>query len=439
MNKKWVVGGLTLAAAAAAAWFVLWPRAQAEKNGEPEPTAAVERGEIVNTVASDGKVVSNLDVEIKCKASGEIVELPFDVSQSVKKGDLLVKLDPVDEQRSVRQAEASLASAEARLVNARETLVLEQANLDTNRQRARADREAALAQARDARAKADRLEELLGRKLASLEEYETAQTRAVQAAVALEGAEIRLAELDAAERALELARQQIRVAEAQVLGERVALDVARQRLADTRVVAPMDGVVTARDVQVGQIISSPISNVGGGTTVLTLSDLSRMFVLAAVDEADIGQVQVGQPARVTVDAFPGRRFEGAVVRIAPRGVNVSNVVTFEVKIEVISADRHLLLPEMTANIQIEAARREETLLVPADAVVRRAGKPQVTVVHTDGTREERTVATGIGDGQRMEITEGLAEGEVVLVRTGDAESKWRGAQRNPLLPGRGRR
>ncbi|MDF1552653.1 MAG: biotin/lipoyl-binding protein, partial [Deferrisomatales bacterium] len=226
--KKWVLIGVAVVAVAAAG-FYLWPRPQAAKDGEPEPTATVERGAIVNTVVSDGKVVSNLDVEIKCKASGEIVRLPFDVSQTVKKGELLVELDPVDEERSVRQAEADLASAEARLVSARESLVLEQANLSTDRQRAQAAIEAAGAQARDARAKADRLQELLGRKLASAEESETAETGAVQAAAALEGAKIRLAELAAAERALELGRQQIRVAEAQVQGDRVALDVARQR------------------------------------------------------------------------------------------------------------------------------------------------------------------------------------------------------------------
>ena len=433
--KKWVLIGAAVVAVAAAG-FYLWPRSQAAKDGEPDPTATVERGSIVNTVASDGKVVSNLDVEIKCKASGEILRLPFDVSQAVGKGELLVELDPVDEERSVRQAEANLASAEARLVSARESLVLEQANLVTDRQRAQTIIEAAGAQARDARAKADRLQDLLGRKLASQEEYETAETHAAQVTAVLEGAKIRLSELDAAERALELGRQQIRVAEAQVQGDRVALDVARQRLSNTRVVAPMDGVVTARDVQVGQIISSPISNVGGGTTVLTLSDLTRMFVLAAVDEADIGRVQVGQPARVTVDAFPGKRFAGSVVRIAPRGVNVSNVVTFEVKIEVISAERVLLRPEMTANIEIEAARRENALLVPADAVVRKGGKPQVTVRKADGTKEDRGVETGIGDGQRVEITAGLAEGETVLVRKGDAESKWRGSNRGRLGMGR---
>ncbi|MDF1555281.1 MAG: HlyD family secretion protein, partial [Deferrisomatales bacterium] len=189
-------------------------------------------------------------------------------------------------------------------------------------------------------------------------------------------------------------------------------------------------------VQVGQIISSPISNVGGGTTVLTLSDLTRMFVLAAVDEADIGRVQVGQPARVPVDAFPGKRFEGSVVRISPRGVNVSNVVTFEVKIEVTSPGKILLRPEMTANIEIEAARREDALLVPADAVVRKGGQPQVTVVKNDGSKEDRGVETGIGDGHKVEITAGLAQGETVLVRKGDAESKWRGSNRGPLGMGR---
>ncbi|MBI5016876.1 MAG: efflux RND transporter periplasmic adaptor subunit [Deltaproteobacteria bacterium] len=434
--KKWILIA-AVAAALVVAGFYLMPRSKTAKSPEPDPTATAQRGPLVDSVASDGKVVSDLDVEIKCKASGEIVKLPFDVSQAVKKGQLLVELDPVDEERSVRQAQAALASSQAKLVSARENLALEVANLVTDRKRSDSALASAQAQAQDARAKANRVKELLARKLASQEEYETAETSAVQAAAALDAAKIKPEELRARERALELNRQQIRVAEAQVENDRIALEVARQRLSDTRVMAPMDGVVTARDVQVGQIISSPISNVGGGTTVLTLSDLRRMYVLASVDEADIGKVRVDQPVKVTVDAYPGKRFAGTVVRISPRGVNVSNVVTFEVKIEVTSPDKDLLRPEMTANVEIVAARKDDALLIPADAVVRKGGKPRVTVVKADGTREERPVEVGIGDGQKLEITAGLSAGETIVVRKGEAGSKWSGNRGpgNPLMMG----
>ena len=147
----------------------------------------------------------------------------------------------------------------------------------------------------------------------------------------------------------------------------MSLDLARQRLTETRVVSPVDGVVTQRAVQIGQIISSGISNVGGGTTALVVSDLSRIFVLAAVDESDIGQVRPGQRVKVTVDAYRNREFAGEVVRISPRGVNVSNVVTFEVKIEVTARDKELLRPEMTANVEILIDERPDALLAPSDA------------------------------------------------------------------------
>lgn len=438
--KKWMLGAAALALAAGGAFYWM-PRSQGEKKTEAETaTARVERGALTDSVASDGKVVSNLDVEIKCKASGEIVRLPFDVSQVVKKGQLLVELDPVDEERSVRQAQAALASSQAKLVSAKESLALEVANLATDRKRSDSALGSAQARAQDARAKANRVKELLARKLSSPEEYETAETNAVQAAAELDAARVKPEELKTRERALELTRQLIRVADAQVEGDRIALEVARQRLANTRVAAPMDGIVTARSVQVGQIISSPISNVGGGTTVLTLSDLRRMFVLASVDEADIGKITVGQSVRVTVDAYPGRRFEGSVVRIAPRGVNVSNVVTFEVKIEVTSKEKELLRPEMTANVEIVAARKEGVLVVPADAVVRKGGKPRATVVKADGTKEDRRVELGIGDGQKLEIVAGLAEGETVVVKKSEAGGKWNGNRPpgNPLMMGGGR-
>jgi RND family efflux transporter MFP subunit len=426
--KKLAVLVLVILAAGGGFWW--WKRSgDAKKAAEKTVvTAKVERGDVRQTVASTGKVVSNLDVEIKCKASGEVVKIPFDISQPVKQGDLLLELDPKDERQRVRQAEATLRASQARLVNAKESLGIAEETLASDRQKAEAALGAARARAADARAKADRTRELKEKKLASLEEFETASTAASTAAADLETANARIEELKTQSRALEQARQQIRIAETAVESGQIDLDLARQRLTDTRVIAPMDGVITARSVQIGQIISSGISNVGGGTTALILSDLSRIYALAAVDESDIGQVRVGQAVTVTVDAYPGRRFAGRVERISPRGVNVSNVVTFEVKVEVTAPEKNLLLPEMTANIEILVAEKAGVLLAPSDSIVRKAGKGTVTVQKADGTTEDRAVRTGISDGRRTEILEGLAAGETVVVRNG-ADSKWQGQSR----------
>jgi multidrug efflux pump subunit AcrA (membrane-fusion protein) len=433
--KKLIVIAVVLLLAGGGWWW--WKSSSDAKKAAEKPvaTAVVERGAIRQTVSSTGKIVSNLDVEIKCKASGEIVKLPFDVSDRVRKGDLLLELDPRDMAQAVRQAEATVRASQARLVNAKESLAIAEQTLKSDRQKAEAALGGAQARAKDARAKADRSRELKEKKLASLEEYETAETAATSATADLESAQAQLEAIKTQERSIEQARQQIRIAEAQVENDQVDLDLTRQRLVDTKVVSPLDGVVTSRSVQIGQIISSGISNVGGGTTTMVVSDLSRIFAIAAVDESDIGQVSLDQPATVTVDAYPGKRFAGKVVQIAPRGVNVSNVVTFDVKIEVTAPERTLLRPEMTANVEILVAEKPDVLLAPSDAIVRKAGKATVTVRKAGGTTESREVGTGISDGRRTEILSGLSAGETVIVANG-GDSKWQGqnqGRRGPPL------
>lgn len=431
--KKWLILIVIVALAAGGAYYYGAYRANGKSDAPAPVTAKVERGSIRLAVASPGRIVSNLDVDIKCKASGEVLSLPFDVSDTVKKGDLLVELDPVDEQRVVRKAEVDLEAAEARLRIARENLAVAERTLLTDQQRAKAALEAAQVHAADARAKADRMKQLLAKKLCSQEECDTAQTAATQADADLTVAKIRLDELKTQERALELKRQEVKSAQAVVDSDKIALDIARDRLTDTKVMAPIDGVVAARNVQIGQIIASGVSNVGGGTTVMTLSDLSRLFVLASVDESDIGKVALDQAATVTVDAYPGRRFQGKVVRIATKGVNLSNVVTFEVKLEVTGKEKSLLKPEMTADVEILAAEKSGVLLVPSEAVLRKAGGKQVVTVVKDGAEnEEVVVETGISDGTKTEIARGLSDGQTVLVHKGGADGKW-GAP--PRLPG----
>ncbi|MHC4777456.1 MAG: efflux RND transporter periplasmic adaptor subunit [Planctomycetota bacterium] len=396
---------------------------------DADQTAAVERGPLSKVVACTGRVVSNLDVQIKCRASGEVIQLPFDVSDPVEKGALLLELDPVNEQRTLHQVRITLSASEARLVIAKKNLEIAQKDLVTAKEKAQVDFESAKVCAADARVKADRMKKLLEKKLGSQEEYDTAETTAVRMDAAEKSAEIRLAELETLEASLEVKRQDIQLAQARVDTDKIAVQLAEDRLKYTKVNAPISGVVTTRNVEPGQIISSGISNVGGGTTVLTVSDLSRMFVLATVDESDIGRVRLDQPAEVTADAFPGKIFPGQVVRIATRGVNVSNVVTFEVKIEVTGGKGSLLRPEMTANVEIVTEKKEDILTVPAEAITTRDGKHFVDVVGAGETTEEREVETGIGNGTRTQIVSGSKEGEKVIVKRGAGESRWNSEDR----------
>ncbi len=436
---------LLLGGAAGAGWW-WWQQKQAKPAGAAadSTTVKVAKGSIFQAIASTGRVVSNLDVDIKCKASGIVTSVPFDISDAVKAGELLVELDPVDENRAVQLADVALSQSQAKLKQARQNLLIAEQNLTTERARVANLLTSSARKAKDAREKADRRKKLVEQQLSSAEEYSTAETEAIQAAIDEEQAKVQAEQLNAQDLGLEVKRQDIKLAEAEVQADQVALSNSKQRLADTKVMSPMDGVVSARNVQKGTIISSGITNVGGGTTTVVLSDLSRMFVLAAVDESEMGRVAIDQPVTATVDAHPGRKFKGRVVRIATKGVNVSNVVTFEVKIEILDERKNLLKPEMTANVQIVAAQADDVLVVPAQAVTRKGRKTFVNVLKTAATetaalvQEEREVKVGLGDGEFWEVKEGLAEGEEIVIKKEEPQSKWRADQnRMPMGPGMG--
>jgi len=298
------------------------------------------------------------------------------------------------------------------------------------------------AQARDASTKAERRKELLYQKLGSQEDYDTAQTANLQAQAAWDNTKVATEELKQQEMSLELKRQDVKLAEAQVKNDQINLDNANQRLADTKVIAPMDGVISALTVQKGQIISSGITNVGGGTTIMTLSDLSHVFVLATVDESDIGRIAPDQAVKITADAFPGEKFQGKVVRVATKGVNVSNVVTFEVKIEVTSDNKKLLKPQMTANVEVITANRKNVLTIPTQAITRKDGKLHASVVGPGGTAD-KVVTVGLTDGVNYEVTSGLNEGDAVVLTKNDPQSKWsadpskQGSAAGSMVPGVG--
>ncbi|MFA6239835.1 MAG: efflux RND transporter periplasmic adaptor subunit [Candidatus Hydrogenedentales bacterium] len=430
MNWRTAIKGVVVTAVVIAAlvWGVKWwngGKAPLEAEATMTETTKVTRGHLRQTVVSPGLVVSNLDIEIKCRASGEVIKLPFDISAPVKKGDLLLELDPVDQERLVQQSQAALSASEARLAQAKSTLASAQQSLIADRQKASAAVQAAEVRATDATSKAQREEQLLEKKYSSEEGVETAQTTAAQAQQELKTSKAQIESLKALELDLETKRQQIKLAEAQVESDTIALSLAKRQLGYTQVFSPIDGVVSDRKVQIGQIISSGISNVGGGTTVLTLSDLSHIYILASVDETNIGLVKVGQEAEITVESFPNVLFKGKVDRIATKGLSVSNVVTFEVRVEVVGDNKTMLKLAMTTNVRILIADKSDILMVPGNAIVRKKGEAFVTLAKPDGTPGElKPVVLGIFDDNNTEIVSGVEENTTVVVQNSEADSKW---------------
>jgi HlyD family secretion protein len=416
----WIVVLLVVGAGGWAMWRHGHGSAPVAAPGAVEVVTAA-RGTIEKGIDSSGKVESNLDVDIKCRASGEVIKLPFDISESVKKGDLLCQLDPTDEQLAVRSAEAAVTQARAQVAQAKYDLDQAQQNLETTRRKDESALASAKVKAENLRSKANRQKELVGKKFGSQEDLETAETDASAADDAYESAQVAVEELKQQAIQVQYKSESVKTAEAQLESQQVLLETQKQQLAYTTVTSPIDGVVSALNIQKGAIVASGMSGFSGGTTILTLSDLSHVYVMATVDESDIGVVDVGQAARITVASFPDRAFEGKVTRIATKGVNSSNVVTFEVKVEVIDPHKDLLRPEMTGNVKIIQARRTDVVTLPTAAVTQEEGKMFVKMA----TGERREVTVGVETDDGVEIVSGVKEGERVALSTGELPTRWK--------------
>jgi HlyD family secretion protein len=264
----------------------------------------VERRDIVVSAQASGAVQPDTTVEVKSKASGEILDLAVETGQTVKRGDLMVRVDPRIPRNAVAQAQADLEVAQARLGNA-------------NSQKRRAD-------------------ELFKSQSITEQEHEQAL-------------------LDYAN------------ANAEVIRARVALDNARDQLDDTNVRAPINGTIIEKQVERGQVISSPTNDVGGGTVLLKMADLNLVQVRTLVDETDIGKIQPSQRATVTVDAFPNRPFAGTVLKIEPQAQTEQNVTMFPVLVRIDNKEG-LLRPGMNAEVEIHVGRRDDVLAIPNAAL-----------------------------------------------------------------------
>lgn len=388
----------------------------------PQATATAARGTLIETVNVTGKVVASREVEIKCKASGAVLRLNVEESAQVKEGDVLVELDPQDEQRSLVRTELALASSQARLRQAEGSLTISEEELVSERQRARSALTAATARQRDAADRATRAKALFDQGLISAEEEAAAASTAAELADTLASATLRVSEVTTKERSVELKRSDVVQAEAQVKIDTVALSDAKQRLAETRIAAPISGVVAKVNIAEGQIVSSGISTVGGGTTVLVLADTTRLEVVVQIDESDVAKIGHRQEARITSNAFPGKSWTGTVTRIAAKGTARNNTVEFETRIALGDDAAGTLRPEMTATVAITTATARDAVLVPVAAVNWKKDKAYVTL-DADGSEVE--VVTGANDGEKLQIVSGVDAGAVLRLPVSGGHSRWR--------------
>ncbi len=423
-------------------------------------TAAAEHGDITFTVSATGNPNAVVTVQVGSQVSGNIQALAADFNTRVTKGEQIAQIDPAPFQTRVNQAQATLDAARAAVANSE--AVVQQALLGIQAAHssvaaARVNVFKAEAIAEDAKVKVDRRVVMVNQGAIGKEDLETAQTTY---ASAVADHDAFAAQQQAAEDSEKVAQAQLKVAEslvaanqAQVKQYAAALQAAQIDLGHTHITAPVDGVVVSRNVDVGQTVAASLS---APTLFLIAQDLTKMQVDTNVSEADVGRVQVNQPATFTVDAYPGQVFAGTVTSIRKAPINVQNVITYDAVIGVSNADLKLF-PGMTANVKIVVDRHPNVLKVP-NAALRyhpalaplatgsnsasrgNAQEQAVWILDASGMPRRIVITCGESDGSSTEVITGaLKDGDrVILAALAKAAPASGGSPGSPSGGGGGR-
>lgn len=422
-RKLLILTGAAVTVMGLGAWTALRGPADAQFR-----TAVAGRADIASTVSATGTPNAVVTVQVGSQVSGNILALYADFNTPVKKGQVVARIDPQIYQARVDQARATLNAQQAAVVNAQAQI--EKSNADVaNAQAAVANAKAngvhAQSAVTDAKSKLARRVELVKEGVMSQEDGETAQSTYDQAVASLDAANAQVTAtqdtVTATQAEVRVAQTALASAQAQVKQQQAALAQAQADLDHTYIIAPVDGVVVSRNIDVGQTVAASLQ----APTLFTIAqDLTRMQVDTNVSEADVGRVQVGMPATFTVDAYPGQVFHGSVSSIRKAAINVQNVITYDVVISFSNPDQKLF-PGMTANVKILVDEHPNALKIPSAALrFRPAGvttknKPGtnlVWVLDAKGRPSPVPVPLGLTDGVSTEVTGGaLKEGDRVIV------------------------
>ena len=314
----------------------------------------------------------------------------------MKAGDVLVELDK-------EQLAAALRGAEANLLAARASLEASEAQLKKNLVEAEGP------DAEFARRAFERAKSLFAQNLISQSTLDDAHS-------VVDVAENRKR---AAQSQLAVSQAKVAEARAQVAQAKAATDRAAEDLANATIRAPIAGTVLTRDVEVGSPVSSILNLGANATLVMTIGDIDQVFVRGKVDEADIGRVRLGQPARIRVETFKEKTFNGRVTQISPMGVEKDNVTSFEVRVSIDNPGKELKA-NMTANAEIVLEEHANALIVPESAVTYDAQKNAFVSVVSPGAKSGRKkvqVKVGVGNGTKIEVLDGLKAGDKVIVQS----------------------
>jgi len=387
-SRKLTLGAISIGVLGAAIYGVTTANG-ASTNIDPSRLATVERGPMVRSVVATGKVEPITKVEIKSKANGIIERLAVDVDHLVDAGEILAVLDKENLTARLREARANLEAARA-------------AETAAEAQAKKHEIEAESPDVEFAKSAYDRARSLNEQQLVSQESLDQAKTLYDQALNRQRAA---------ASQAL-IGRAKVNEAQAQAAVER-----ADEELANATIKAPIRGTVLTRDVEIGSPVSSILNLGANASLVMTIGDIEKVFVRGRVDEADIGVVTLGMPARITTESFKDKVFNGKVTQISPIGVEKDNVTTFEVEVSIDNFGQELKA-NMTANAEILLEERPDTLIVP-EAAIFYDEKKNASVDVADPAAEKGLrrvpIRVGIGNGTRTEVLEGLAEGDRVVL------------------------
>ncbi len=393
-RRRLILGGIILLVMIGAGVGVY---AALRPNNKIDPTklATVDKGDIARSVVATGKVQPLAKVEVKSKASGIVKKIHVDYGDRVKLGEVLVELDREQLAANVREARATLQAAQAAEEAAKATYernLVEAEGPDVPFLKTSLER-------------AEHLHKdgLIAKSL--LEDADKAYQLALNKQLT--------AQRNAAVSRAEMARAKAQVAQAQA-----ALERAEEDLRNSTIVSPIDGLVLSRDVQVGDAVSSILVLGSQATLVMTLGDVSDVYVLGKVDEADIGRVYLDQPARIVVESFKDKKFEGKVTKISPLGREKDNVTTFEVRVSIHNPSGELK-SNMSANAEIILEEKKGVLLIPEAAVLYdkdRNASAEVPDPKAEKGRRKVSVKLGISNGVKTELISGLNEKQQVVLQ-----------------------
>lgn len=362
---------------------------------DPSKLAKVEKGDLAKSVVATGKVEPITKVEVKSKASGIVKKLYVEYGDRVKQGQLLAQLDKLEIEAQVEQSRAALLAADANLKGAQ-----------ADYERAKVDAEAPDVP-------------LLQR---AYERNLEMQKSGVVSQSALDDAEkdykLAVNKQNVARAQVTVLQAKIAQSQAQVSEDQANLKQLEEQLSYTDIVSPIDGIVLSRDVEVGDAVSSILVLGSSATLVMTIGDTSKVYVKGKVDESDIGRVYLGQPARIKVESFKDKTFNGVVTKISPMGVEKDNVTTFEVRVSIDNATGELKA-EMTANAEIILEEHKNVLQIPEGAIIYdKDRKASVEVPDPKAKDGQRKVAINIGisNGAKTEVMSGLNQGDQVILQ-----------------------